>query len=301
MQTSATTDVTVILVGLNSRDYVSECLDSLQAAEWLGHAYEIIYVDNASTDGTVEMLAERFGHVKVIANSRNVGFCKAANQGAREAQSRHFCFINDDTIVINDAIAMLVDTLDRMPDVGTIGSRLLYPDGSEQWSGRRFPGPINGILGRRSILTKLLKNTRVVRRYLCADELKGDAPFEIDWVSAAGQLVRRETFEQVGGFAEDYYYWHEAVFCDRIRRAGKKVLLHPLSKIIHHEGKGSGTRTYQSQKFHIVDFHRGAYRCYCDHHELGRFHPKRVLAALALGTRALLLLLICWIRMLWKN
>jgi hypothetical protein len=180
--------------------------------------------------------------------------------------------------------------MDRDPDIGTIGSRLFYPDGREQWSGRRFPSLFNAFLGRRSWLTRWFPNARPVREYLCADELRGEEPFAADWVSAAGQIVSRAAFDAVGGLAEDYYYWHEAVFCDRIRKAGKRVLLDPRSHVIHFEGKGSGVRTFATQRFHIVDFHRGAFRCYCEHHGIGPWNPRRWIAAAGLTTRALLLL-----------
>ena len=99
----------------------------------------------------------------------------------------------------------------------------------------------------------------------------------------------------VGGFAEDYYYWHEAVICDRVRRKGKHVYLHPRSIIIHHEGKGSGTRPYAARKWHILDFHRAAYRCYCEHYGLKWFSLRRWFAALALTIRAASLLAGTWV------
>lgn len=285
-------DVAVIIVGLNARDFIRQCLESLQRADWRNFSYEIIYVDNASTDGTVEMVAERFPGVSQIRNSENLGFCKAANQGAGEADSRYYFFLNDDTIVLDSAIALLVELLDKDPAIGVAGSRLLYPDRSEQWSGRRFPTLLNAFFGRRSLLHRWFPDAAPVARYLFKRELQGREPFRVDWVSAAAMLVRREVFAAVGGFAEDYYYWHEPIICDRIRERGYEIRLHPGSKIIHFEGNGSGVRPYRVQRFHIIDFHRGAYRCYCEHYHLGRFSPLRLAAAVGLATRALLLLVV---------
>lgn len=291
-------DVAVVIVGLNARDWVRGCLKSLGEAQWRDCRYQVIYVDNGSEDSSPEMVRAEFPDVHVQVNQTNLGYCPAANQGARMADARYYYFINDDTKVIDDAIALLVESMDAMPDVGTMGSRLLYPDGSEQWSGRRFPSMLNAVFGRRSLLTRWFPNTPFVKRYLCSEELNGDEPFDVDWVSAAGQNVRRETFEAVGGFAEDYYYWHEAVFCDRIVRHGKRVLLHPRSKVIHYEGQGSGARPFNKQVFHIVDFHRGAFRCYCEHHRRGKWHPMRFVAAAMLTTRAALLLAVARVRTL---
>ena len=283
-------DVAVILVGLNARKFVEECIETVDKADWSRHSYETIYVDNGSKDGSVEAIRSRFPHVRIIANDANLGFCKAANQGARASAARHFFFLNDDTIVYPDAIPVLIDYLDAHPDVGVLGSRLLNLDLTDQWSGRRFPSPWNGIFGRRSWLSKVFPNARALTDYLYRDEVAKGEPFDADWVSAAATHVDRDTFFAVGGFAEDYYYWHEAVFCDRVRKLGKRVVLHPGSKIIHYEGKGSGARPWRVQRWHILDFHKGAYRCYCEHYGLGRLSPARWLTAAALACRAALLL-----------
>ncbi len=283
-------DVAVILVGLNANKFVKECIETVEKADWSRHTCEIIYVDNGSKDGSVEMVRSCFPGVRVIANDSNLGYCKAANQGARIADARHFYFLNDDTIVYPDALPVVIDFLDSQPGIGVVGSRLLNLDLTDQWSGRRFPSVWNGILGRRSWLSRLFPNARALTDYLYRDEVAAGVPFEADWVSAAALLVDRDTFARAGMFAEDYYYWHEAVFCDRVRRAGRKVYLHPGSKIIHYEGKGSGARPYPVQRWHILDFHRGAYRCAVEHYNLGRFNPARWLTAAALATRAMVLL-----------
>ena len=269
---------------------MKQCIETVEKADWSRHTCEIVYVDNGSKDGSVEMVRSCFPGVRVIANDSNLGYCKAANQGARIADARHFYFLNDDTIVYTDALPVVIDFLDSHPGIGVVGSRLLNLDLTDQWSGRRFPSVWNGILGRRSWLSKLFPNARALTDYLYRDEVAAGVPFEADWVSAAALLVDRDTFARVGMFAEDYYYWHEAVFCDRVRRAGRKVYLHPGSKIIHYEGKGSGARPYPVQRWHILDFHRGAYRCAVEHYNLGRFNPARWLTAAALATRAMVLL-----------
>lgn len=285
------TDVAIILVGLNANAFVRGCLESILEAEWGAVSYEVVYSDNGSTDGSVAMIREHFPWVTILENGSNLGFCKAANLGARASRSRYYYFINDDTLVLKDAIAMLVDYMDQHPEVATAGSRLLYPDLSEQYSGRGFPTLMSAFMGRRSPLTRLFPNAPWVRRYLCKDGLEGEQPFGVDWVSAAGQIIRPSMFWEVGGFAEDYYYWHEAVICSRFKDLGYEVVLHPQSKIIHYEGKGSGSRrSYKVRRFHIVDFHRGAYRAYRSHHRLGSLHPGGLLVGLLLGARALTLL-----------
>lgn len=281
-------DVAVILIGINARDFVTGCLDSLRKAEWHGLRYEVVYVDNGSTDDTLETLGRDYPWARCIDNGKNLGFCPAANQAARTCRARYYYFINDDTLVLDDAISLLVRFMDEHPEVATCGSRLLYPDHSEQYSGRAFPTLMSSFMGRRSPLTRMFPEAPWVRRYLCKDGLESGEPFAVDWVSAAGQIVRPEDFWAVGGFAEDYYYWHEAILCARLAERDRKVMLHPRSKVIHYEGQGSGARPYKSQKFHIIDFHRGAHRCYCEYHEIGHLHPARYLVGGLLGSRALL-------------
>jgi GT2 family glycosyltransferase len=287
---NAEKDIAIIIVGLNACRYVRGALASLQRAEWGQYTHELVYVDNGSTDDTVAVVATDFPEVRLITNPSNLGFCRAANQGARSAQSRLYYFLNDDTIVMNDAIPVLIDFMDHNPHAAVVGSRLLNVDGSDQWSGRTFPSPLNAILGRRSILSRLIPSARPLTDYLCKEQIQRGIPFEADWVSAAALMAEATAFWKVKGFAEDYYYWHEAIFCDRIRIAGKKIYLHPQSRIIHYEGKGSGARPYEVRKRHLIDFHRGAYRCYCEHYRLEPLHPLRALIGAGLLLRALILL-----------
>lgn len=266
-------DVGIVLVGMNARDYIHGCLESLGKAEWRGLSWETIYVDNGSRDDSVEMVRREFPEVRVVEKGRNVGYSPAANEGARLTAARYLLFINDDTIVLEDAIPLLVEYLDEHPRVGVLGSRLLYPDLTEQYSARMYPSAIHALLGRRSRLSRVFGNSSVVSDYLYKEQLKGEEPFPCDWVSAAGVMIRPECFWEVGGFPEDYYYWHETLFSFRAEQLGWRTYLHPQSKIIHYEGKGSGPRPLAAQKFHITNFHNGAYRLHKELHDAGDLHP----------------------------
>jgi GT2 family glycosyltransferase len=288
-------DIAVILVGLNTRDYVKNCLESLAKTDWRGYTHEIIYVDNGSADDSVEMARREFPEVKVIANRENLGFCKAANQAAALANSRYHWQLNNDTLVYPDSAPLLAEFLDQTPDAAAVGSRLLNPDLSDQWSARRFPSGVHAFFGRRSRLSRWFPQAKPVRDYLYKDQLLGDKPFPVDWVPTVCMLLREEVFQRLGGMPEEFYYWHEAVFCDRIRQEGGKIYVVPLSKVIHFEGKGGGPRPYRVRRWHIKDFHRGAYRFYCERNRPGKLSLTRWFIALGLTLRASLLLTANWL------
>jgi GT2 family glycosyltransferase len=280
-------DVSAIIISLNSKHYLEGCLDSLYKSEWRAVTYEIIVVDNGSTDGTIEYLRASHPEVRLIANPRNVGFCPAGNQGAKAAAGRHLLFLNDDIIILDDAIARLVEWIDAHPEAGMIGSRLLNIDGTDQFSsGRTYPSPMNAIFGRKSVLTRMFPRAHWAQKYLLSHQVGGAEPYVVDWLSAAAMMVRADVFHRIGGLAEDFYYLHEMIICRRCQGAGYSVYLHPRSRIIHYEGAGSGVRTRRVRRKHIERFHVAAYRWYCLHHGIGKYNPLRALIGGVLALRA---------------
>ncbi len=285
-------DVAAIIISLNSKHFLKGCLESLRSTQWDGYTYEIIVVDNGSTDGTVEFLTSQHPEVRLIANESNVGYCKAGNQGAEISRARHFFFLNDDILFGDHSIPRLVRFLDENPRAGMIGSRLLNADLTDQFSsGRTFPHPMNALFSRKSPLTRLFPNVKWARGYLLQGKFDSSEPFEVDWLSAAAMMIRRECFDDAGRLVEDFYYFHEQIICARALERGWKIYLHPQSKIVHFEGAGSGVRTRRVRVKHIERFHVAAYRWFCLHHEIGQYSPARPLIAAALAARAGLLML----------
>jgi GT2 family glycosyltransferase len=292
---STRNDIAVILVGLNTRGYVKDCIASLIASDWGKYTYEIVYIDNGSRDDSVEMVRTEFPTVRVVANRENLGYCKAANQGSRIVDCRYLLHLNNDTVVYPDAVRLMAEVLDEHPEAAATGCRLLNHDLTDQWSARRFPGSIHSVCGRRSFIAKHFPNAKPVRNYLYKDQLAGTEPFQVDWVATVCMLIRSEVFHAANALPEDLYYWHEAVFCNRLREQGKSVWIVPTSKIVHFEGKGGGARPYSVRRWHILDFHRGAFRFYLERHRLSRLHPRTWLTATGLATRAALLLTANWV------
>jgi N-acetylglucosaminyl-diphospho-decaprenol L-rhamnosyltransferase len=279
-------DVMVVVVGYNSKDTLGACFTSLLNTDWGKITAAAYFVDNASADGSVAFVQEFDPRIQIIANKTNLGFCEACNQAVRASDSRYVYLLNPDTELAKDAIPKLVRFLDSQPNVGAAGNRLLNPDGSDQWSARRFPDAINGLFGRRSALTKHFPDSKLVRHYLYKDELARGEPFPVDWIPGSCTLIRREAYEQVGGLPADMHYWSDAVFCDRVRKQGWEIFTLPDAKLFHAEGTGTGRKEPALRRWLIEDFHRGALRFYSEHYGLRPGTFKHSLAQACLGVRA---------------
>ena len=284
-------DVAAIIISLNSKHFLKDCLRSLKETAWDNYTYEIIVVDNGSTDGTVEYLRAEHPDVRLIANAKNVGFCAAGNQGADASLARYFFFLNDDILFGENSLPPLIRFLDEHPQAGMIGSRLLNIDGTDQFSsGRTFPHPMNAVFSRASPLTRMFPNVKWAKGYLLQGKFNDLEPFTVDWLSAAAMMVTRKCFYDADKLVEDFYYFHEHIICARALRKGYEIYLHPQSKIIHYEGAGSGVRTRKVRIKHIERFHVAAYKWFCLHHGIARHNPLRAVVAATLALRASLLM-----------
>ncbi len=229
-------DLSVIIVNWNVRDLLQRCLQSVFASPFAGHL-EVIVVDNASTDGSVEMVRAEFPQVRLVANAENRGFPAANNQGLALARGRYVLLLNPDTEVLSDALQTMVAFADGHPDVGVVGPKLLNPDGSVQSSRRRFP----------TFATALWESTwlqpyaprRLLKRYYALDR-PDDEIQDVDWVTGAALMARREAVEQVGPLDEGFFMYSEELdWCRRFRGVGWRAVYLPTAQIVHYVGKSS--------------------------------------------------------------
>jgi N-acetylglucosaminyl-diphospho-decaprenol L-rhamnosyltransferase len=257
-------DLSVVIVSWNVRDLLRRCLTSVlhprTHTPTPTPSLEIVVVDNASTDGSVEMLRAEFPQVALIANADNRGFTVGNNQGIAAAQGRYVMLLNPDTEVLGDALVALVRYMEAHPDVGLVGPQLLYPDGSVQSSRRRFP----------TLATAFLESTwlepwaprSLLRRYYVLDQ-PDTATLDVDWVTGAAMLARRETIEQVGGMDEGFFMYSEELdWCRRIKAAGWRAIYYPAAQVVHYEGKSSE----QAVPARHINFQRSKIRYFRKYH-----------------------------------
>ncbi len=229
--------LSVIIVSWNVRELLAQALDSVFASVDDDVELEVIVIDNASRDGSVRMLRERFPYVHVIANQQNLGFPAANNQGLARASGDYILLLNSDTEVRAGALARMIAHLVMHPGTGLAGPKLLNADGSIQSSRRRFP--TLRILFLESTWLQPLVGRRALARYYYED-VPAAMPQDVDWVTGAAMMVRREVISQVGGLDDKFFMYSEELdWCRRIHDAGWDITFAPAAEIVHLGGKSS--------------------------------------------------------------
>jgi hypothetical protein len=238
MRASTLPDVSIVIVNWNSREFLAKCLRSIDAAP--GEAtVEVIVIDNASYDGAAEMVASDHPGVKFIQGRENLGFARANNAAAEAATSRNLLFLNPDTEVVGDAIDRMARFLDAHPDAGAVGCRLLNTDGSLQTSCvQAFPTVVNQMLDAEA-LRRAFPRSRLWGTRVFLDEPA--TPAQVEAVSGACLLVRRDAFLDVGRFTDIYFMYAEDVdLCFKLHRSGRRNYYVGAAEVVHHGGQSSG-------------------------------------------------------------
>jgi N-acetylglucosaminyl-diphospho-decaprenol L-rhamnosyltransferase len=275
----------VIIVSWNVRDLLRACLCSLDAYSATSHAQQVIVVDNASSDGSIEMVRREFPGVFLVANTTNRGFTGGNNDGIKAAEgfftgkrseASYIFLLNPDAEVTPGALDTLLAYADRNPDAGMIGSQLVFPDGSTQSSRRRFP----------TLLTAIFESTwlqpyaphRVLDSFYMRDMPDTDV-CDVDWLYGAAMLVRRSTYAQCGILDEEtfFMYSEEVDWCRRIKASPLvttadsplattsrtwRIVFVPQARIVHHEGQSSAQVSAQR----MVYFNTSKVRYFRKHH-----------------------------------
>lgn len=254
-------DLSIIIINWNSKGYLRECLKSVpQAAADL--EYEILVIDNASYDGSAEMLAQEFPHVTFIQSERNLGFSGANNRAARQAKGDFLLFLNPDTLVMGNSLGILVDAVRKLPHAGAVGAKLLNTDRTLQTSCvQSFPTVLNQVL-----------DCELLRRWFARSHFWGMAalfngshePVSVEAISGACFMVKRHVFECLGGFDERYFMYSEDIdLAYRIHQEGFKSYYVPQAVLVHH---GGGSSNKAANGFSNVMLRESIYRFMRLHH-----------------------------------
>jgi len=275
--------LTVLVITWNGWSDTRRCLESVRASAL--ESAEVLVFDNASSDGTPDHVAREFSDARLIRNPQNLGHTVGFNRAMAYARGEYVLVLDSDTELDGDTVAQLLAFIAGRADVGMVAPRTLNSDGSVQESARRFPRPINGLFGRQSVLTRLFPGNPLSRRYLLTDRLDTSEPYEVEQISSACMLFRRELFSTVGPWDEGYPgYWVDSDWCFRVGKAGSKIFCLPRARVIHHEQNRRGKRKSLRR---IWMFHYGAYRFYTKNMTWGTFDPRAVIAAVALAAHGL--------------
>jgi N-acetylglucosaminyl-diphospho-decaprenol L-rhamnosyltransferase len=269
-------DVSIVVVSWNTRDLLLACLHSLVAAAG-SSTFEVVVIDNASTDGTPGAVARHFPGVRLIANDHNRGFAAANNQGIRAASGRHILLLNSDTVPEPGSIARLVSVADRHPATGAVGGMLRHSDGSFQASFQDEPSIVRECLAASGLGRRL-----VYGGYPGYPPDRSLDARRVDVISGACMLLTRAAIEQVGLLDESYFmYSEETDYCRRLRTHGWEVWYTPEARILHHGGQS----TRQVRPAMLRALYRSKVRYFAIHDGRGRALILRTLLTLILGAK----------------
>ncbi len=224
-------DLSIVIITLNNKNILAECVDSVKR-HTRPVSYEIIVVDNGSADGTQSMIRSRFPGVKLIENSKNLGFSRANNLGIKAAAGRYVLILNDDTFIREDSFSKMASFMDKDPETGICGPKLLNTDGSIQRQG--------------SILS--------------AHKWASKTPLDVPLIIGACMFIRRSILDKVGSFDENLFFYNDDLdLCRRVRAAGYRVVYFPSAQVYHIGGYSS--KRSPDMKLVVEGFRGGLYFC----------------------------------------
>lgn len=233
-------DLSIIIISFNTKDLLKTCIKSIyETTKNLN--YEIIVVDNASSDGSPEAIEKAFNGVTVIKNNENLGFAKANNQAIKVARGKYLLLLNSDTILKEGTIENMVQFIDKHPNAAAVGPKVLNVDGTLQFKGFSFPSITSSLLilfGAERIFSKRLLYKLFTKFYWDDNSI-----VRVDFMPGCCLLIRKDIIDKIGFLPEEYFmYFEEAEWCYIARKNGYEVWYLPTSEIIHIGSASSNTK-----------------------------------------------------------
>lgn len=238
------TKLSIIIVNFNTYKFIKNCLDLLYKSDLKDADYEIIVVDNASSDNSVSLLHKNYPQVRLIANKKNKGFASANNQGIKKAKGKFILLLNPDTLVEKKTISEILKFMEEREDIGVSTCKVVLTSGEiDDACHRGFPTPGNALclfLGLSSLFPKSKFFNGYHLGYQDMDKIH-----EIDSCAGAFMMVRKRAGDRLGWFDEDYFWYGEDLdFCFRAKKEGWKIMYIPYVKVIHYKGVSSGIKKH---------------------------------------------------------
>lgn len=232
-------ELSIIIPEFNTKKLLYNCLNSI-FVQTKKIKFEVIVVDNASTDGSVSMIKNKFPQVRLIVNKKNLGYAKANNQGIRIAKGKYILLLNSDTKIINRAIEKMVNWMNLHPRVGVAGCQLLNSDGSIQPSAGFLPR-LSKIFYWAFFLDDLPFLWRAMKPYQVSKKIfYRKEHLNLGWVTGAFFLTRKKTVDQVGLFDGNFFMYAEEVdWCYRAKKRNWRIGFNPKAQIVHYKGRSS--------------------------------------------------------------
>jgi hypothetical protein len=282
--------LSVIISSINTRELLSNCLQSIYRNP-PGEPFEIIVVDDASTDGTSEMVRARFPGVRLSRNEINRGYTFSNNRAFDQARGQYLLLLNSDTIVLPQALDSMLAFLRMHPEAGVVGCRLLNEDGTIQGSVKSLPNPGSALFGARSILSRMFPNNRFTRKHLLHLGRDMTTPSIVDagYVSGASAMMPRKVVDEVGYLDTRLFYHVDADHCKRIADAGYQCWYLPAANVIHLFHKGGTTASTRLRFRSLLTFEFHSYIYYRKHLQRSVWSPMRILVPLGLFAHFLIL------------
>ena len=229
-------DLSIVIVNWNTSSLLLQCLDSIYNTG-SQYSFEVIVIDNSSSDDSVTLVEKNFPAVILIRNQQNLGFARANNQGLLIARGRYYMLLNSDTIVLPGAIDKLVQAAECNPHVGVVGPKLLNMNGTVQESWASFPSFLSELTGKN------FRFRQPVQSFPFS--------YDVDWIMGACMLVRAKTVAEVGNLDEDYFFYSEELdWCFRIKKKNWKIW-YLADAEVYHLGGGSTNRGSFAQLFYL--------------------------------------------------
>ncbi|MBW2369685.1 MAG: glycosyltransferase family 2 protein [Deltaproteobacteria bacterium] len=249
--------IDVIIVNYNSTQHLLRCLRSLY--KYMGSQLATVLVyDNASIE-SIDIVETRFPKALVTRNARNIGFAAAVNLGLKRCRSPYIMLLNPDTYILDTGLQSAIRVLESRPDIGILGPQILDSNGQIQGSARTFPNFLTGFFGRTSIISCLLPQNRFTKRDIVTWKGTHTDTVDVDWVSGACMIVRRNAIIDVGHLDDRFFmYWEDADWCRRMREKKWGVIYYTKAQVVHLIGKSSEHRLFKSS----IAFHKSAYRLF---------------------------------------